>query len=60
MKMLEWASQKQKTVALRDCLLCPRQESNPQPTDPKSGALSIELLRHEQNYTTVYPQRKAA
>jgi hypothetical protein len=30
---------------------CPRQESNPQPTDPKSGALSIELLRPIQNYT---------
>lgn len=29
----------------------PRQESNPQPTDPKSGALSIELLGREQNYT---------
>jgi hypothetical protein len=28
-----------------------RQESNPQPTDPKSGALSIELLRRDQNYT---------
>jgi uncharacterized protein len=28
-----------------------RQESNPQPTDPKSGALSIELLRRVQNYT---------
>jgi hypothetical protein len=26
--------------------MCPSQESNPEPTDPKSGALSIELLRH--------------
>ena len=25
-------------------ILCPRQDSNPQPTDPKSGALSVELL----------------
>jgi hypothetical protein len=30
---------------------CPSQESNPEPTDPKSGALSIELLRHAQDYT---------
>ena len=27
------------------CYQCPSQESNPEPTDPKSGALSIELLR---------------
>ena len=30
---------------------CPSQESNPEPTDPKSGALSIELLRRGRNYT---------
>ena len=30
---------------------CPRQESNPQPTDPKSGALSIELLGRSRDYT---------
>ena len=29
----------------------PRQESNPQPTDPKSGALSIELLGRDRDYT---------
>ncbi len=29
----------------------PRQESNPQPTDPKSGALSIELLGRVRDYT---------
>ena len=28
-----------------------RQESNPQPTDPKSGALSIELLRRDVDYS---------
>jgi hypothetical protein len=26
---------------------CPRRDSNPQPTDSKSGALSIELLGRE-------------
>ena len=31
---------------LRDhCKWCPRQESNPQPTVPKTVALSVELLR---------------
>ncbi len=30
---------------------CLSQESNPEPTDPKSGALSIELLRQWRNYT---------
>ena len=29
----------------------PRQDSNPQPTDPKSGALSIELLGRGRDYT---------
>jgi hypothetical protein len=33
---------------------CPRQESNPQPTDPKSGALSVELRGRVQNYTAIY------
>ena len=33
------------------CLWRPRQESNPQPTDPKSGALSIELLGRDRDYT---------
>ena len=30
---------------------CPRQDLNPQPTDPKSGALSIELLGRSGDYT---------
>ena len=37
---------------------CPSQESNPEPTDPKSGALSIELLRHAQDYTRFVPRAK--
>ncbi len=37
------AQNRQSTIGNRQCLWCPRRDSNPEPTDYESAALTVEL-----------------